>query len=89
MPSPPGNETVDSSEIPLNNPVEEAVKNPEIEAGTSADQDYLDVLRDTNPTKASTSIITSATKLLKEGEHQWLNCEVQKLFLSKICYFYF
>ncbi|XP_033216607.1 protein cramped isoform X2 [Belonocnema kinseyi] len=82
IPSPPGNETVDSSEIPLNKPVDEVGKETEIEAGPSEEQHFLDVLRDANPAKASTSIITSATKLLKEGEHQWLNCEVADFSLS-------
>lgn len=35
--------------------------------------DELEVARDPKPTN---SIITSATQILKEGEHQWLNSEV-------------
>lgn len=30
--------------------------------------------------KASNSIITSATQILKEGEHQWLNSEVTIIY---------
>ncbi|XP_012345880.1 protein cramped [Apis florea] len=41
--------------------------------------DELEVARDSKPTN---SIITSATQILKEGEHQWLNSEVADFSLS-------
>ncbi|XP_034190975.2 cramped chromatin regulator [Osmia lignaria lignaria] len=41
--------------------------------------DELEVARDPKPTN---SIITSATQILKEGEHQWLNSEVADFSLS-------
>lgn len=41
--------------------------------------DELEVVRDPKPTN---SIITSATQILKEGEHQWLNSEVADFSLS-------
>lgn len=42
--------------------------------------DELEVARDSKPTN---SIITSATQILKEGEHQWLNSEVNFFSLKK------
>ena len=82
MPRPPGGEMLDASEIPLNNSVNKSSRGTEVKAGTSEEEHFLDVLQETNPAKASTSIITSATKILKEGEHQWLNCEVKNEFLN-------
>ncbi|CAK9831756.1 Protein cramped-like [Anthophora retusa] len=41
--------------------------------------DEFEVARDPKPTN---SIITSATQILKEGEHQWLNSEVADFSLS-------
>ncbi|KOC60884.1 Protein cramped [Habropoda laboriosa] len=41
--------------------------------------DEFEVARDSKPTN---SIITSATQILKEGEHQWLNSEVADFSLS-------
>lgn len=40
------------------------------------DKTFLDVLETSRDVKNSNSIITSATQILKEGEHQWLNSEV-------------
>ncbi|XP_043479689.1 protein cramped [Leptopilina heterotoma] len=74
-------ETIGSSEIALNNSVDESGGDTNLEANSSQVKHFLDVLQE-NPTKASTSIITSATKILKEGEHQWLNCEVADFSLS-------
>ncbi|XP_051169143.1 uncharacterized protein LOC127286675 isoform X2 [Leptopilina boulardi] len=75
-------ETMGSSEIPLNNPVDESGGGDKnLEGESSQSKHFLGVLQE-NPTKASTSIITSATKILKEGEHQWLNCEVADFSLS-------
>lgn len=42
--------------------------------------DELEVARDSKPTN---SIITSATQILKEGEHQWLNSEVIFYFYNR------
>lgn len=43
--------------------------------------DELEVARDSKPTN---SIITSATQILKEGEHQWLNSEVNFFLFKRI-----
>ena len=40
------------------------------------DKTFLDALEASGDAKNSNSIITSATQILKEGEHQWLNSEV-------------
>jgi len=37
---------------------------------------FLDSLETSRDAKNSNSVITSATQILKEGEHQWLNSEV-------------
>lgn len=74
-------ETIGSSDLPLNNPVDEINADTNIEGESSQVKHFLDGLQE-NPTKASTSIITSATRILKEGEHQWLNCEVADFSLS-------
>ena len=51
---------------------------------TNEEEDFMaGTLEEESPTalKASTSIITSATQILKEGEHQWLNSEVIRYYL--------
>jgi len=40
------------------------------------DKTFLDSLETSGDAKNSNSVITSATQILKEGEHQWLNSEV-------------
>lgn len=46
------------------------------------DKTFLDALGTSGDAKNSNSIITSATQILKEGEHQWLNSEVADFSLS-------
>ncbi|XP_014477729.1 PREDICTED: protein cramped [Dinoponera quadriceps] len=46
------------------------------------DKNFLDALETSGDAKNSNSIITSATQILKEGEHQWLNSEVADFSLS-------
>ncbi|KAG7202399.1 hypothetical protein KM043_018715 [Ampulex compressa] len=48
----------------------------------SPSKNFLDVLEVTRDAKPTNSIITSATQILKEGEHQWLNSEVADFSLS-------
>jgi len=47
-----------------------------VNANDAQDKTFLDALETSGDTKNSNSIITSATQILKEGEHQWLNSEV-------------
>ncbi|XP_071648430.1 protein cramped [Temnothorax longispinosus] len=53
-----------------------------INANEAQDKTFLDVLETSGEAKNSNSIITSATQILKEGEHQWLNSEVADFSLS-------
>lgn len=55
---------------------------------------FLEALETSGDAKNTNSIITSATQILKEGEHQWLNSEVteshnlyksSRFFLSLFC----
>ncbi|XP_020297366.1 protein cramped [Pseudomyrmex gracilis] len=43
---------------------------------------FLEALETSGDAKNTNSIITSATQILKEGEHQWLNSEVADFSLS-------
>jgi len=47
-----------------------------VNASEAQDKSFLDTLEASTDAKNSNSIITSATQILKEGEHQWLNSEV-------------
>lgn len=47
-----------------------------VNTNEAQDKSFLDVLETSGDAKNSNSIITSATQILKEGEHQWLNSEV-------------
>lgn len=47
-----------------------------VNANEAQDKSFLDTLEASTDAKNSNSIITSATQILKEGEHQWLNSEV-------------
>jgi len=47
-----------------------------VNAKETQDKTFLDALETNGDVKNSNSIITSATQILKEGEHQWLNSEV-------------
>lgn len=47
-----------------------------VNANEAQNKTFLDALETSGDTKNSNSIITSATQILKEGEHQWLNSEV-------------
>lgn len=53
-----------------------------INASETQDENFLDALETSGEAKNSNSIITSATQILKEGEHQWLNSEVADFSLS-------
>ncbi|KAG5337667.1 CRML protein, partial [Acromyrmex charruanus] len=53
-----------------------------VNANDAQDKTFLDALETSGDTKNSNSIITSATQILKEGEHQWLNSEVADFSLS-------
>lgn len=51
-------------------------KTTTVNANEAQDKSFLDALETSGEAKNSNSIITSATQILKEGEHQWLNSEV-------------
>ncbi|RLU17136.1 hypothetical protein DMN91_011205 [Ooceraea biroi] len=53
-----------------------------VNASDTQDKTFLDSLETSGDAKNSNSIITSATQILKEGEHQWLNSEVADFSLS-------
>lgn len=78
--SPPGEvacisqETDKVNDSPLNSNDRVSDKLPSLEV--SPEKNFLDVLEAARDSKPSNSIITSATQILKEGEHQWLNSEV-------------
>lgn len=48
-----------------------------VNTSETQDKNFLDALGTSGDVKNSNSIITSATQILKEGEHQWLNSEVR------------
>ncbi|XP_072748240.1 protein cramped [Anoplolepis gracilipes] len=54
----------------------------DVNASETQDKSFLDALETSADAKNSNSIITSATQILKEGEHQWLNSEVADFSLS-------
>jgi hypothetical protein len=47
-----------------------------VSVSNTQDKTFLDSLETSGDAKNSNSVITSATQILKEGEHQWLNSEV-------------
>lgn len=49
-----------------------------VNASEAQEKNFLDALEANGDVKNSNSIITSATQILKEGEHQWLNSEVRE-----------
>lgn len=53
-----------------------------VNTNEAQDKIFLDALETSRDVKNSNSIITSATQILKEGEHQWLNSEVADFSLS-------
>ncbi|XP_076686806.1 cramped chromatin regulator [Andrena cerasifolii] len=73
-------ETEKAHDSPLTNNDQQNEKPPSMnEPRDKIFLDELEVARDSKPTN---SIITSATQILKEGEHQWLNSEVADFSLS-------
>ncbi|XP_017762179.1 PREDICTED: protein cramped [Eufriesea mexicana] len=67
---------------PINNNGQQNDKPPPIIINESQEKNFLDVLEVVRDPKPTNSIITSATQILKEGEHQWLNSEVADFSLS-------
>ncbi|XP_076279015.1 cramped chromatin regulator [Lasioglossum baleicum] len=57
-------------------------KPPSIHISVTLEKNFLDDLEVPRDSKVANSIITSATQILKEGEHQWLNSEVADFSLS-------
>ncbi|KAH0946269.1 hypothetical protein HN011_010938 [Eciton burchellii] len=53
-----------------------------VSVSNTQDKTFLDSLETSGDAKNSNSVITSATQILKEGEHQWLNSEVADFSLS-------
>lgn len=47
-----------------------------VNTSETEDKNFLDTLETNAEVKNANSVITSATQILKEGEHQWLNSEV-------------
>lgn len=72
-----------ANDIPLNNN-QQTDKSQSIIINEVSDKDniFLNELEATRDPKPTNSIITSATQILKEGEHQWLNSEVADFSLS-------
>lgn len=72
-PTPPVSNKLDSS---INANDQPAEKSPSINISEPQEKNFLDELEVARDSKPTNSIITSATQILKEGEHQWLNSEV-------------
>lgn len=68
------------NEPPINNNDQQNDKPPLIIINEPQEKNFLDVLEVVRDSKPTNSIITSATQILKEGEHQWLNSEVNFRF---------
>lgn len=51
-------------------------KSPSITVNATQEKNFLNEFEVARDPKSTNSIITSATQILKEGEHQWLNSEV-------------
>ncbi|XP_043249274.1 protein cramped [Colletes gigas] len=80
--TPNSQETIKPNDSPFNNNDQQDVKPPMIDVSEPEEKNFLvelEVARDSKPTN---SIITSATQILKEGDHQWLNSEVADFSLS-------
>ncbi|KZC10243.1 Protein cramped-like [Dufourea novaeangliae] len=75
-------ETSKVDDSPLNNTEEQSDKPPSIHINGTPEKNFLDELEVARDLKPTNSIITSATQILKEGEHQWLNSEVADFSLS-------
>ncbi|XP_017886991.1 protein cramped [Ceratina calcarata] len=74
-------ETDKANDVLLNNN-EQSDKSQSIIINEASDKNFLDELEVARDPKPTNSIITSATQILKEGEHQWLNSEVADFSLS-------
>ncbi|XP_076753960.1 cramped chromatin regulator [Xylocopa sonorina] len=70
------------NDIPVDNNDQQNDKSPSITISESSEKNFLDELEVVRDPKPTNSIITSATQILKEGEHQWLNSEVADFSLS-------
>ncbi|XP_043525320.1 uncharacterized protein LOC122536750 isoform X1 [Frieseomelitta varia] len=57
-------------------------KSPSITVNAPQEKNFLTEFEVARDPKSTNSIITSATQILKEGEHQWLNSEVAEYSLS-------
>lgn len=64
------------NDSPINNDDQQNDKSPSIIINVPQEKNFLDELEAARVLKPTNSIITSATQILKEGEHQWLNSEV-------------
>ena len=70
------------NDSPINNDDQQNDKSPSIIINVPQEKNFLDELEAARVPKPTNSIITSATQILKEGEHQWLNSEVADFSLS-------
>ncbi|XP_076224008.1 cramped chromatin regulator isoform X2 [Nomia melanderi] len=75
-------ETSKPNDAPLSNNEQQNDKQPSIHISVTPEKIFLDELEVARDSKPTNSIITSATQILKEGEHQWLNSEVADFSLS-------
>lgn len=69
-------ETSKPNDSPFNNNDQPNNKPPSINISEPQEKSFLVELEVTRDAKPTNSIITSATQILKEGDHQWLNSEV-------------
>jgi len=79
---PSENLTTDASKIDGSSLCQMQTDKTAINANEAQDKTFLEALEPSGDAKNSNSIITSATQILKEGEHQWLNSEVADFSLS-------
>ncbi|XP_053994959.1 protein cramped-like [Hylaeus volcanicus] len=75
-------ETSKPNDSPFNNNDQRNDKPPSINISEPQEKSFLIELNAARDSKPTNSIITSATQILKEGEHQWLNSEVADFSLS-------
>lgn len=75
-------ETSKPNDSPFNNNDQPNNKPPSINISEPQEKSFLVELEVTRDAKPTNSIITSATQILKEGDHQWLNSEVADFSLS-------
>lgn len=71
-----------NDEPPATNEDRQNDKTSTANVSDAQDKNFLDELEVARDAKPANSIITSATQILKEGEHQWLNSEVADFSLS-------